>query len=75
MRQKCRKGSLAPLRGHVQMTSVYFSGFLTPPPPVRIYSIEITQPPPPIVRNWLTPPPPPLSTDVICTWPLIPGNL
>ena len=45
-------------------------GIFDPPPPVRIYSIEITQPPPPIVRNWLTPPPP-LSTDVICTWPHI----
>ena len=30
--------------------------FDPPPSPVRIYRIEITQPPPPIVRNWLTPP-------------------
>ena len=29
-----------------------------PPPPVSIFSIETTQPPPPIVSNWLTPLPP-----------------
>ena len=43
-----------------------FRDFWPDPPPVRIVSIEITQPPPLIVRNLLTP----LRTDVICTWPL-----
>ena len=56
---------LVRLGGHVQMTSSQFLWFLTPLP---LYSKEITQPPPPIVRNWLTPLP--LSTDVICKWPL-----
>ena len=50
------------------MTSAKFSRFWTPSPLVRILSIEITQPPPPIVRNR---PPPfrPLTADVICEWP------
>ena len=44
-----------------------FRGHLSPL--VRILSIEITQPPPPFVRNRPTPPAP-LAADVICEWPL-----
>ena len=51
------------------MTSAKFSGFLTPSPLVRIFTIEITQPPPPTVRICV-PPSLPLSADVICEWPL-----
>ena len=38
---------------------------MTPPPPVRIYSRDITQPPPLIVRNWLTPAPPLVLTSFV----------
>ena len=57
------------LRDHSNRTSAKFSRFWTPSPLVRILSIEITQPPPPIVRN-RPPPSLPLTADVICEWPL-----
>ena len=57
--------SPSPLGPCTNDVSLIFRIFDPPPPPVRIFSIEITQPPPPIVRNWLTSPSP---LGIVISW-------
>ena len=67
----CREGLMKllcyGLRGHVQMTSAKFSGFLTPSPHClhfgQIHSTKLMQPPLLHLLLWYPPP----TADIICT--------